>query len=270
MAYIDREAGEQGGQPVELYHIQTGGTSFRICNVNLSVDYQGSTYTHVPIRRSELSDSYDVEDGKMDVWLSKSSEVGSLFLGLAPTELPFITVVRGHLTEGTNDVALEDSVVIFSGKIANPSYGESEVKLGCTSLALGLKSAGLRRKFSGSCPHFLYKGACGVDKATHTISATITGIASEVLSLDITPQDVGYYNGGLIAFQGQFRMITTYQGGQNVVMLAPLSGAEIGDVVEISAGCDHTKETCRDRFDNLDRFGGWSFIPTINYFVSGL
>lgn len=270
MAYIDREAGEQGGQPVELYHIRTGGTSFRICNVNLEVVYQGSTYTHVPIRRSELSDSYDVEDGKMDVWMSKSSEVGALFLTSAPTELPFITVVRGHLTEGTNTVALEDSVVMFNGKIATPSFGESEVKLGCTSLALGLQSAGLRRKFSGGCAHFLYKGACGVDKASYSVAATITGIAGEVLSLDITPQDVGYYNGGMVTYQGQYRMITTYQGGQNVVLLAPLLDAQIGDVLEIAAGCDHTKETCRDRFDNLDRFGGWSFVPTINYFVSGL
>ena len=270
MAYQDIENGEQGGRPVELFHIQTAQENFYICNINAEVVFGGNIYRHVPIRRTELSDSYDLEDGKMSVWMAKTSDVGNLFIQQAPASLPSITVVRGHLLPDTLVLANENAVVIFTGLIATPSFGEEELHLTCTSLAMGLKSVGLRRKFSGNCPHFLFRGSCGVARAAFTVPATVTGIVGDLVSTDMTPQAVGYYLGGMVEALGQFRMITTYTGNQNVVLLAPIQGLQIGDSISLSAGCDHTKEVCKDRFDNLRNFGGWAYVPTTNYFQTGV
>lgn len=270
MAYSDIEKSEQQGRPVELYWIDSGTTQIRFCNKTEQVTFNGSTYDPLPCRRTELTDSNTREDGSLTIWLPRNSEPANLFLGAGLSNLPKITVYRGHLNDDLTTVDPDNGIIIFNGRIAIPSYSGDECKLECRSLISDLGLVALRRKFSSNCPYFLYRTGCNVTRALYTVTVEVLNVTGEVIDLDMPTQEEGYYEGGLMFFENQWRMITRYAGAQRMTILAPMEGLEVGDFVDISAGCDHTATTCRTRFNNLDNFGGWGFIPTINYFESGL
>lgn len=270
MSYLVLEGSEQDAQPVELFKIQTTTQRFLYCNLEVEVSFNGDVYQPEQVKRGGLSDSYDLEDGTMSLWTSRDSTIADFFKQGMPADLPLVTVYRGHLVGDSLTLLPENSVTLFNGKVANPSFGESELKLECTSLALALSSVGLRRKFSGNCPHILYRGACGVQRVAYTVYAKVTGIAGEVISTDMPAKPDGYYRAGLVVHQGSFMMVTNYTGNQNLTLLAPILGLKVGDTIEVSAGCDKSKETCKARFENISRYGGFTQIPTVNYFTSGI
>lgn len=56
---------------------------------------------------------------------------------------------------------------------------------------------------------------------------------------------------------------------EGVELLYPVA-IEVGSGVQLTAGCDHSTSTCQSRFDNLDNYGGFPFIPTKNPFSTGI
>ncbi|MGI4991073.1 phage BR0599 family protein (plasmid) [Halobacteriovorax sp. GFR7] len=270
MAYSDYEALKEGARPVELFKVTTAESSIRVCNIDVEVSFKGELYTPSSIRRSELTDSYDAEDSKMMLWTGVDTEIGALFKTELPTYMPTIRVWRGHLVGDSLELLDENSTQLFIGNMTSPAYSDVEAKIECMSLALSMGTVGLRRKFSGNCPHVLYKNSCGVQRVAFTKYVTVTGIVGEVISTDMTPEEDGYYRGGLVTFRNSHMMITNYTGNQNLTLLAPIAGLKVGDLIEISAGCDKSETVCRNRFNNFGRFGGWTTIPTINYFETGI
>jgi uncharacterized phage protein (TIGR02218 family) len=76
----------------------------------------------------------------------------------------------------------------------------------------------------------------------------------------------GYFVGGMLATTAGARMIVGH-AGIDLTLVAPMVGLTAGDAVQLYAGCDHTMAHCKDRFGNLDNFGGFPFIPVKNPFT---
>jgi hypothetical protein len=47
----------------------------------------------------------------------------------------------------------------------------------------------------------------------------------------------------------------------------PIVGLQIGDSVEVYAGCDWLVQTCNGKFGNKNNFGGFPELPTKNPFI---
>jgi hypothetical protein len=45
---------------------------------------------------------------------------------------------------------------------------------------------------------------------------------------------------------------------------------EVGQFVDIYAGCSHQPDDCQNKFNNLINFLGFQFIPQVNAFRSGV
>lgn len=51
-------------------------------------------------------------------------------------------------------------------------------------------------------------------------------------------------------------------GENNITLLIPMPfDVEAGDTIQITAGCDKTLDTCQTKFDNVEFFRGFPFIP---------
>lgn len=84
----------------------------------------------------------------------------------------------------------------------------------------------------------------------------------------------GYANFGFLTFLSGLNagftveiQSETRQGGGAVTLLlldpTPFD-IDLGDSFRVTAGCDRTMATCRDKFDNLVRFGGFPTMPGID------
>lgn len=76
--------------------------------------------------------------------------------------------------------------------------------------------------------------------------------------------DFGKIRWHLGANSGLVSEIRRYQAGTLQLFQAPPAPITPGDVFTITAGCDKTLGTCRDKFDNVENFRGDPFVPGVD------
>jgi hypothetical protein len=108
---------------------------------------------------------------------------------------------------------------------------------------------------------------CDVNRELHKYTGSITSINGSAITVQGSSLNGdGYYTGGLlIAPNGASRFITN-QVSDIVTISRPIQGLLGSMDVDIYPGCDHLKETCLAKFNNLNNFGGFPWIPSRNPF----
>jgi hypothetical protein len=75
--------------------------------------------------------------------------------------------------------------------------------------------------------------------------------------------------GEVISNGGERRMVTG-QSGTSLTLSYPFAGLGVGDTVTLRKGCDHSFATCKAKFSNGERYGGFPIVPDKNPFSSSL
>lgn len=90
----------------------------------------------------------------------------------------------------------------------------------------------------------------------------------------VTPlgSDTGYFDFGLITFtsganNGRSMEVKSYVPGQITLQLPMPYDVAVGDTYTIVAGCDKSRDTCRDRFNNIANMRAFPFLPGIDQIV---
>lgn len=159
-----------------------------------------------------------------------------------------------------------ESGALWVGRVRSLEIAETSARMTCESVATSLKRIGLRRLYSRKCSHVLYSEACGAVPVSATaVVVMVQGV--RVLFADNVID--GLAGGWLQTPSGMRHMIAAAQG-HAVDLIYPAPGLAEGTEVTLVAGCDHTPATCQARFNNLDNYGGFPFIPTRNPFSTGV
>jgi len=131
--------------------------------------------------------------------------------------------------------------------------------------------------YTASCRHQLFStfgphklGACTINKASYTFPGAVSVVSTDKLIFEVSglTQADGFCSAGTI----------TWSTGANVGVVSPVKkhtvGAvttielflptpysiEVGDNFDITAGCDKTFATCKNKFNNVVNFGGFPHI----------
>lgn len=99
---------------------------------------------------------------------------------------------------------------------------------------------------------------CGVNLASFTHTGTISAVTSRRIFTVSVSQPDGYFDAGICEFTsgnnlGAKLEIRRHVGSQIELMLPVTRPINSGDGVKLIAGCDRTRATCRDKFDNVER-----------------
>jgi uncharacterized phage protein (TIGR02218 family) len=129
------------------------------------------------------------------------------------------------------------------------------------------------RAFQRGCAADLGDARCGVDlrdPAFHAAGAVIA-FAGGLLTLDLAaPFETGFFAGGALAFlsganDGARLMIKTHrQEGLRATIAfwtPPARAVAAADMALLTAGCDKSPSTCRNKFDNIVNFRGFPHMP---------
>ena len=159
-------------------------------------------------------------------------------------------------------------------KQKNPRY--TQLVLECFDDLEAFNTPALGRAVQRPCPFAVYDTQCGVPRASHRVSGTVTAldgldlvIAEAALSAD------GFFNGGVIEYGGADQRIRRHVGS-SVSLHAPVPGlaeyiaANGTAAVNILPGCTKSMQTCIDRFSNSINHGGFEDISTSPYDGSGI
>jgi len=130
--------------------------------------------------------------------------------------------------------------------------------------------------------HALYRRGCNLNDYDFAIAGTVTAASGFLVTInDLIDSNIedGYFTGGMIETADGFLRYITQHSGTTLTLVRPLQALEdevngssgLANVI-LYPGCDHTRNTCKAKFNNLANFGGFPWIPGKNPFgndVSG-
>lgn len=132
--------------------------------------------------------------------------------------------------------------------------------------------------YSASCRAVLGDAMCGVGMTARMVIGTVVEASSRRVfttdSVSAPENDPSYFTHGIVTFTtgenaGIAMEVFSLAGGTVTLLLSlPFDIAE-GDEFTISAGCDHSRETCIGRFSNILNFQGEPDVPVSDDIIKG-
>lgn len=170
------------------------------------------------------------------------------------------------------------TIVWFYGRVGDIDIGRTKIQIKVKSLLDLLTNQMPRRLYQAPCSWIFGAPGCDYDRVagnnalgspTGFGQVNITALADSnqnFINTSFVPAVLGAYDAGSIigdtgANAGITRSIGVIRAGVISYLIPWLYTVAPGDTFNLLPGCDRTPTTCRDTFQNLLRFGGFSFIP---------
>ncbi|MGE0402706.1 MAG: phage BR0599 family protein [Kofleriaceae bacterium] len=275
MAYDDFEQSVQDGAPVELYTFTGPTGTYRLTSAEEDVTF-GSVFTATQISRSNSDiSSVTSQVRALTISLAMAHPLAQVLVGNGiPPRNVEVVISRFHRGDSFSEQIWRGyvSMVDTEGEYARltvPSSLEEQ-------FAIRLPIAIVQR----TCNHMLYDAGCTVDRdyAIYQNEAFMSASAVDSISTDGLTIVVDELKDGSAvdrlddwATLGEVRRVTdgerrsiVDQTGTTIVLDMPFATLEVGDDLEVYAGCDLTPETCAEKFANIANFGGSPQLPTTN------
>jgi uncharacterized phage protein (TIGR02218 family) len=172
----------------------------------------------------------------------------------------------------------EEVVIIGGGILGAAEQDGIKFKIESLSFSAYLQQTSLLQTYTPNCRFMLGDSRCTVDVGYMAVAGIVTEISDPAVESGATVRrwfrDVsrdeadGYFDEGLIAWvtgenAGQSSKVKAYTllNGEITLWEPLIYPIAIGDVYTMQPGCDKTKETCKNKFDNFINFGGFPTIP---------
>lgn len=262
MTYSTYENSVDSGAPVELYEFVEGANYYYYTNAPDDFVLLGITYKSQQIDRAEIELTDDVNRGGLSLTFPRDHELASKYLGQLTDFVTTITVRRGHYTD-----AGQEFITYWKGRVVAAKANGATIELSCESVFTSVRRHGLRARYQRNCRHVIYSYGCGLSQATWEVGGDLLAVVGSVVTMAAAGgQPDGYYIGGILRLPGGGQRLITNHVGVDLTLARPLDGLAAGVEVKIAPGCDHSKSSCTDKFNNLINFGGFPYMPLKNPF----
>jgi len=167
---------------------------------------------------------------------------------------PMVASILGKVTLEDDRYKIEEMALIDA---LNQSVGKTYTAQ-CTKVFGGTEYAG-----------------CAINLATYTFTGTLTSVTSTFQFTDtVRAEAADYFGLGTIKFTSggnaglAAKEIKSFALGGVIEVYEPFYYLpEVGDAYTITAGCRKRLADCRDKWNNVVNFGGFSFIPTSSQYA---
>lgn len=262
MSYNSYEVSNDSGAVIELYEFIQGLQRFNYSSFDTDITYNSQVYTPFSATRNSIKQTNDIFKDSLQMSFPRGDVFASQFLGFSPEDVTTLTIRRGHF----GDVASE-FIVYWKGRVVGAKTSGNEISIDCESVFTSIKRPGLRARFEYGCRRTLYLKGCNVNRELYKLTGNILSITGATITVaGASLQPSGFYTGGLaVAENGASRFIVSHVG-DSITFSRPIQGLSGDQTINIYPGCDHLKETCNTKFNNLNNFGGFPWIPSRNPF----
>lgn len=263
-------------QPIEFYTFVGSFRTYRYTSADTSLTLDAQLYEALPIGRGAVRAGDQTQDQlDVEITLPYDAEVvrDYAYLSAPATLQVIITAIDRSADLGNGAFASSGGVVLWSGQASGFSVTKRVARCRVPSnFVRSLNNEVPSVYYQNPCNHVLYDTRCKVLRASFETTTTVTGITGGTL-IGVTDDGAAddFLNAGEIVNNrtGERRLVL--RNVANAITI-PLEFVDIlvGDEVALAAGCDHSFNTCRTKFNNTINYGGFPFIPTDNPFEGAL
>lgn len=269
MTYQSLEESAQGGRPVFKYLIVQGDDTYYYTSAPYIISDSNGTFLPTPIElRSSVTQTGELAKNGIRIALPRDNTLAQTFLGFSPEVQTTVTVFRAH---NSPSVEVSDDAVYWRGRVVAAAPSGDVVELECEDVFTSMARPGLRARYQKGCRHALFSPGCGLNINDWGSLASVVTVDGRTVTIEggDTSVEADYYVGGVIELtDGSVRYITA-QSGSVLTLIQPFPSLEsdsTGITVTLYPGCDHSTTDCKNRFDNLNNYGGFPYIPNKNPF----
>lgn len=258
--YDASENSPAAGHPVELYRFEQGMQRWTQTSGQTPVNLQGEDYLPASITRSGIEQGQEFERDRLEITVPRDHPVATRFIASPPEGVVAVTIYRQHASAA-------DSIVLWKGRVSHARFSGSVAVLRCEAVSISLQRTGLRARYQLICRHALYSPGCGSIQEHFRVDGVVAAIAGATVQIATAASVAdGYFVTGMLASDTGKRMIVGH-AGVHLTLVTPFPDLTPGMAVRLYAGCDHSLNICRQRFNNLANYGGFPFIPGKNPFA---
>jgi uncharacterized phage protein (TIGR02218 family) len=269
-----------------------------ICTL-FSIEAQDGTVRYFTDHNNALTvdgNSYTPSAGvsRQKMTVSNNAEVSNQDIAATILDMPEGELKSGKWDNAKIEVALcgwknpsAGKLVVFSGRIGVIQWTDMGFRADIQNYLRDLNK-NIGALVTAGCRHQLYStsspkaiGFCGVNKAANTVTGTVDFVLTQRIKFKIasTTKPTGWGSAGFLKFTSgpnaglsytvKIHEVAGY--GESVELYTPCIGqVTVGTTFELSAGCDHTFETCKTKFSNAANFGGFPHLQVdVNSRVEG-
>jgi uncharacterized phage protein (TIGR02218 family) len=271
------ETSIQDSNPIYKFLFVTGLNTYRYTTASFFISDSNGTYSPSTITASSVKQTGEISKNGVKIVLPRDDDLAQEFLGKVPEQTTSVTIYR---TQDPTDES--DSLVYWKGRVASAEASNDSVTLTCEDIFTSMQRPGLRARYQKGCRHALYSPKCGVNLYDHATSSEIVSTDGFTITVSGVTDSVGdsvgpagpnisdgYFVGGIAELDdGSLRYIVGHSGNV-LTLISPFSTIDVDSVgvfCTLYPGCNHNLTDCREKFDNLNNFGGFPYIPSKNPF----
>lgn len=259
-------------KPVELYRMVMGSQVWTFTSADSRVIYNGDVYLPVSIGRGGIESKNELSKATLEVRLDIAQDLSRTLMRTYLEQVLGLTLFI-QTSSGTETA--------WKGRLSSLKPNNTALVMSFESVFTSLRRPGLRARYQKTCRHALYGRGCVLDPEDFVLIGGVQSVSGvSVVVPDAAAQDYGYFLGGMLrAPDGALGYIVGHSGSQ-ITLQRPLNslltafaesgyGGSYGNyygglAVKLYPGCDHLRLTCKNKFGNLDNYGGFDWIPTKN------
>lgn len=270
-AYLEAESSIQNSLPREIFEITAGTTVYRIATADRDVLYGGNIYTASAVARGSVAIPNFTGQADFELLLPIDHPlVGRYFSkGIPPQKVTVVARrLQGDLAEmfwagEVTSIACDD----MTAKLLIPARAPETAQRMLPTVTLS----------KSTCVHQLYDSMCRIERVlgvTYFSTPVLLSSGRDIrVDLGVSVSDpersdwavrgeiVHVASGERMSIIAQADLDPGVSTLTKLTLQFPLAELKAGDTVEIHAGCDHTLETCVNKFSNRQNFGGLPQTP---------
>lgn len=272
MSFEAREESVDAGTPVSLYLFRYNNGAdnyFAYTDHTASITHDSVDYEPETVGRGSIEDSGSFERKTLDIQINTTCGLADLLrLGSQPGQIS-VTIYQGHVDDPDSEF-----LVVWSGRLLSSVRRGPRLELKADSIATALKGPVPRRYYQVGCPWVLYGPGCQASRVVKKRSSTVQGLGENFVDLPSGWEGIyppGKYAGGYLDWQSEDdgsvqtkTIMRVIGGGNRLVIRKPIIGLEVGTIINMYPGCNHTRADCEDIHSNLVNYGGQLYIPIEN------
>lgn len=264
MAYKDEIIKTEVPYFFELYDFVTTQWALYLTPYHTDITYSNTTYTGCIMERTDF-ELEKTEERSITISVATKENVSLTFL---TTNVPRVRVrIRRYFPE--------------ANVIKTIFVGEGDI-IGVSNRAITFKAVDILSLNKSKVPPFVYASycnnslfdsRCGLLSSNYKLktSFTVSQGGQRLYSNLLKSYAADYFTYGYAEYHYNWRLITKHDSTNGYIYLHVPFDEDISDKeIIIFAGCDKTPQTCKNKFNNLQNFLGFPYIPLKNPVIWGV
>jgi uncharacterized phage protein (TIGR02218 family) len=260
MTFAAIETSNDDGRPIYLYSFTLGAANWRYTSADADINVDGYQWKAVPISDDGVKITGDAATDNLTITTPNTIAPVQMFFGAPPSQTIMVRIFHYH--EGDTQ-----SVLGYMGELLQvnqPQPGTATII--CGTISASMQRDGLRLAWQRNCPYALYDELnCKVSKAAFGQQVVVADVVGSTAYFQGMTGEDGKFDGGFIQWEHPSRgteyLAIEQQIGTACAMFGVTDGLYYGLQVTAYPGCKRTLGDCKDKFNNLDNFGGVPDLP---------